>query len=108
MLIKNADVDLPTLIQFVRHAGAGQNVEREILALRTAHVGVAVDPTEPEPARKIGNEAPVRPDKIVTAAEIYAEVMIFHAAKDRLRHQGETKLIVAAGPAVGLIYAPTN
>src|SRR5436190_4638652 len=108
MFIKRANIHLPTSIDFIRHTDAGQNVEGEILALRSAHVGVTVDPAQAEPARKIGNEPPVRPDKIITAAEIDAEVMVLHSAKDRLGHQGETKLIVTASPVVAVVHAPAN
>src|ERR1043166_9103788 len=108
MFVKRADVDLPTIIDFVRDADRGQDVESEILTLRTAHVRVAVDPTESEAAGKVGDESPIRPDKIVTAAEVHAEIMIFHAANDRLGHERETKLIVAARPIVGVVYTPAT
>src|SRR6266480_3693673 len=108
MFVKSTDVHLPTPVDLIRHADAGQNVESKILALRSAHVRVTVDPAQAEPTRKIGNETPERPDKIVTAAEIDAEVMVLHPAKDRLGHQGETKLIVAASPVVAVIHAPAN
>src|SRR5438270_10986411 len=108
MLIKGADVHLPTLVDFIRHTDAGQNVESEILSLRSAHVRVTVDPTQTEPARKIGNQPPVRSHEIVAAAEIDAEVMIFHAAKDRLGHESETKLMITACPIIAVVHAPTN
>src|SRR5437660_5052756 len=108
MLVKGADVDLPILIDFVGHAEAGQNVEGEILSLRTAHVGVTVDPTETEAARNVGNQSPIRTNKIVTAAEVDAEIMIFDSADNRFGHQGETKLIVTARPAVAVVHAPPN
>src|SRR2546430_2497284 len=108
MFVKRADIHLPTLVDFVGNADAGQNVESKILPLGAAHVGVTVDPAQAEPARKIRNEAPVWPDKIITAAEIDAEVMVLHSAKDRLGHQGETKLIVAASPVVAVVHAPAN
>ncbi len=108
MLVKHAGIDLPTFVDFVGHADAGQNVERKILALRPTHVRMTVDPTETEPARNVGNESPVRPDKIVTAAEIHPEVMIFHAANNRLGHERETKLIIAAGPTVAVIHTPAD
>src|SRR5260370_14932057 len=108
MLVKHARIDLPTFVDLIRHADAGQNVEREILPLRPTHVRVTVDPTETEPARNVRNDPPVRPDKIVTAAEIHAKVMVLHPAKDRLCHQGETKLIVAASPVFAVIDAPAN
>src|SRR5713101_7601942 len=112
MLVENADVDLPMFVEFIGDACARQNVEREILSLRSAHVRMTVDPTEAEPARKVWNEPPVRPDKIVTAAEVHAEVMVLHAANNRFRHEGETKLIVAPGPtpnAFGaVVHAPPD
>ena len=46
--------------------------------------------------------------EIVAAAKIDAEVMIFHATKDRLGHERETKLIVAAHPVVAVVHAPAN
>src|SRR5437762_4481083 len=63
VLVKYADVDLPMVVEFVSHPCTRQNVECKILALRSAQVRVAVDPTETEPAGKIRNEPPVRPDK---------------------------------------------
>src|SRR6266480_4745520 len=108
MLIENARVNFPALIDLIGSADAGQNVESKILTLRSAHVRIAVDPAETESAGKIGNDSPVGTHKIVTSAEIDAEVMIFHAAKDRLRHQGQAELIVAARPVVAVIHAPTN
>src|SRR5438105_6615877 len=108
MFVKRAHVHLPTLVDFVRNADSGQNVESKILSLGAAHVRVTVDPTQAEPARKVGNQPPRRPHKIVTAAEVNAEVMIFHAAKDRLGDERETKLIVAASPIVAVVYAPAN
>src|ERR1051326_2309926 len=69
---------------------------------------MTVDPTESETAGKVGDESPIRPDKIVTAAEVHAEVMIFYAANDRLGHERETELIVTARPIVGVVYAPAN
>ena len=108
MLVKHARIDLPAFVDLVGHADPGQNVEREILALRPTHVRVTVDPTETEPARNVWNEPPVRPDEIVTAAEIDAEIMIFYAAKNWLGHERETKLIVAASPVVAVIDAPAN
>src|SRR5947209_20216729 len=108
MFITRADVHFPTFVDFIRNADAGQNVESKILSLRSTHVRVTVDPTQTEPARKIGNEAPVRPDEIVTAAEINAEIMVLHTAKDRLGHEREAKLIVAASPVVAVVHAPAN
>src|SRR5207302_7327501 len=74
----------------------------------SAHVRVTVDPTQAESARNVGNQPPLRSHEIVTAAEIDAEIMIFHSAKDRLRHEGETKLIVTASPVVAVVHAPAN
>src|SRR6266571_3991630 len=112
MLVKNARVYLPTLVDFIRHPHAGQNVESKILTLRSTHVRVTVDPTQTEAAGKIGNNSPVRSHKIITPAEVDAKIMVFHAAEDRLRHQGQTKLIVTAGPtpkAFGaVIHTPAN
>src|SRR5437899_3160330 len=34
--------------------------------------------------------------------------MIFHSTKDRLGHERETKLIVAARPVVAVVHAPAN
>src|ERR1041385_2421322 len=69
---------------------------------------MAVDPAEPESAGKVRGEPAVWPDKIVTAAEVHAEIMIFHAANDRLGHERETKLIVTARPIVSVVYTPAN
>src|SRR5260370_38553840 len=102
MLVKHARIDLPTVVDFVGHADARQNVERKILALRPTHVRMTVDPTETEPARNVGNESPVRPDKIVTAAEIHPEVMIFHAANNQLGHELETTLLISVDPYYAL------
>src|SRR4051812_14474133 len=87
MFVLHADVDLPMIVQLVSDACAGENVEREILPLRSAHVRIAVDPAETESAGKIWHDARIRTHEIVTAAEIHAVVKIFHAANDRLRHQ---------------------
>src|SRR5260370_42419434 len=108
MLVKRTRIDLPTVVDFVGHADARQNVERKILALRPTHVRMTVDPTETEPARNVRNDPPVRPDKIVTAAEIHPEVMIFHAANNRLGHERETKLIIAAGANVPCSHTPAE
>src|SRR5262249_15005751 len=108
MLIKRTDVDLPVFFDFVRHPDAGQNIESEILSLCAGNSRVAVDPTQTESARNVWNEPPVRPDEIVTAAEIDAEIMIFDASKNWLRHHRQTKLIVAAGPAVCVVHSPAN
>src|SRR5438270_564973 len=105
MLIENARVQFPALIDLIGNAGASQNIEGKILPLRSAHVRIAVDPTEAESAGKVGNQAPVGPDKIVAAAEIDPEVMILHAAKDWFRHQGEAKLVVTAHPIVAVVHA---
>src|ERR1700741_3562917 len=108
MLIKNSGIHFPTLVDLIGEAGAGQNVEGEILALRAAHIRVAVDPTEAETAGKIRNDAPVRLNKLVTAAAVHAEIMIFNAADSRLRHQRERELIVATRPVVAVVHAPAN
>src|SRR5262249_27698773 len=100
--------DLPVLVDFVGDADAGQNIESEILSLCAGNSRMAVDPAQTESARDVRNESPVRPDEIVTAAEIDAEIMIFDAAKNRLGHQRQTKLIVTAGPVVGVVHPPAN
>src|ERR1700757_905191 len=106
MPIKHAGIDLPAAVDFVGESGSGQNVEGEILSLRSAHVRMTVDPTQTEPAGKIRNNSPVRAHKIITAPEVDAEIMIFHAANDRFRHQGETKLVVTTRPVLAIVHSP--
>src|SRR5262249_3798825 len=69
---------------------------------------MTVDPTESEFTREVGNDPPIGPDKIVTAAQIDTEVMVLDSAKDGLGQEGQAKLIVAARPVLAVVYAPTN
>src|SRR5437763_13460604 len=112
MFVENPEVDPPMVIQFVSDPGAGQNVESEILTLRSAHVGVTVDPAEAESAGKVRNESPIWPNEIVAAAKVHAVIKVFDAANNRFGHERETKLVVTARPTPktfrAVIHAPAN
>src|SRR5947209_10032952 len=108
MLVKHSGIDLPVIVDLIGKSHRRQNIEGEVLALRSAHIRMAVDPTQTKAAAKIGGDAPVSLHKIVAAAEVDSEIMAFDAAKNRLGQQGEAKLMIAASPVVFVVHAPTH
>src|SRR5437868_5588653 len=46
MLVENADIQLPFVVQLVRDPRGRHDIEGEILPLRPAHIRVAIDPTQ--------------------------------------------------------------
>ena len=69
---------------------------------------MTVDPSQTEPARKVGNEPAARSNKVVTHSEIEPEVMVLDSAKNRFRDRANIKLVVAAQPDVALHNSPPN
>src|ERR1017187_6960964 len=57
---------------------------------------MAIDPSESDAAGDVGRESASRQEEIVTQADGDAVVEIFRAAKDRLYHGQDVKLIVAS------------
>src|SRR6059058_2959069 len=91
MLIERADVHAGALVHAIRKPGRRQDVEREILTLRTKYVCVAVDNAESDAAGDVGCDAPARLHEIVTHPGGDTEVVRLRSAEDRLGHAEEIK-----------------
>src|SRR5207302_1411847 len=106
MLVKNAGGRFPMIVDFVGNADGGEDVEGEILALRAEMIGVAVDPTEADATRDVGDETRVWFHEIVTQANRNAVVEILRAAHNRFGHAENVDLVEAAQPTVLVHRAP--
>src|SRR6202040_1164563 len=89
MLIQNFDVHFPMLVELKGKSDRTQNIEREILALRSAHVGIAINPAQSKPTERVGNQSAIRLHEVVPATEVYTEIMVLDAADDRLGQEGQ-------------------
>src|SRR5579864_1862400 len=103
MLIKNADIDFPVIVDLIRKTRGGEDVESEILSLRPAHVWMAIDPAQAEAAGKVGTESAIWPNEVVAPAEVDPEIVIFDASENWFEQGGQTKLVIAAQPAITVV-----
>jgi len=69
---------------------------------------MAVDPTQTQAGGNVRDESRSWPDEVITRTEVESEIMIFDAAKNRLRDRADIKLIVTAEPAVRVYGAPSH
>src|SRR5437868_9519111 len=96
MLIKDTDLTAKAVAKLIGNARGAQNVEGEILPLRSELLGMAVDPPKADAARKIWDESATGADKVVAQSQIHPEVMVLDSANDRLGQKAEVNLIVTA------------
>src|SRR4029453_18890461 len=69
---------------------------------------MAVDPTQTEPARDVGNKAATWPNKIVTHAKVQSEIVVLNPLENRFGEGADVKLIVTAQPTITLYHAPAD
>src|SRR5437660_12141630 len=100
MLVKNAGIDFPMIVDLIGNADRSQNVKGEILALGAAQIGMTIDVAHTETEECVRRESAVWPNEIVSVAEIDAEISALDATDDWLEQSSETKLIVTAKPTV--------
>src|SRR5215831_4743442 len=108
MLVERSDIHFPVIIDNVRNAGGGQDVECKILSLSAWHFGMAVDAARAYTAGDVRNESPVWLNKVVAKPHVKSEIVILDSFENRLRHGADVELMIPAQPVVTSIDSPAD